>query len=96
MIISFGNKITKDLFDGIANKQLLRFPKALHKSALNKLTLLNGAIQLDDLKIPPGNRLEALRGDLKGFYSIRINDQWRIIFNWTPDGPANVEITDYH
>jgi len=96
MIISFGNKITKDLFDGIPNKQILRFPKSLHKSALNKLTLMDGAKQLDDLKIPPGNRLEALKANLKGFHSIRINDQWRIIFKWSDDGPTDVEIVDYH
>lgn len=96
MIISFGNKITKDLFDGIPNKQIFRFPKELHKSALNKLTLMNGANALDDLRIPPGNRLEALKGDLKGFHSIRINNQWRIIFKWTAEGPTEVEIVDYH
>jgi proteic killer suppression protein len=57
---------------------------------------LNRAARLDDLRAPPGNRLEALRGDLAGSYSIRINDQWRIVFRWTTEGPCDVEIVDYH
>lgn len=70
--------------------------KFLSKVVLRKLDMLNYAKRLDDLKAPPGNRLEALKGDLIGHYSIRINDQWRIIFIWSEDGPANVEIVDYH
>ena len=61
-----------------------------------KLDLLNAATNLDDLRAPPGNRLEALKGDLAGFHSIRINSQWRIIFRWTSSGPADVQIIDYH
>ncbi len=64
--------------------------------ALRKLRLLNQARQLSDLRIPPGNRLEALKGDRSGQFSIRINDQWRICFIWTEGGPAHVEIVDYH
>lgn len=63
---------------------------------MRKLDMLNAAHVLDDLKAPPGNRLEALKGDLAGFHSIRINSQWRIIFRWTPSGPEDVEIIDYH
>jgi proteic killer suppression protein len=64
--------------------------------AKRKLDMLDYASVLSDLASPPGNRLEALRGDLKGLYSLRINDQWRIIFRWTVDGPAKVDICDYH
>ena len=65
-------------------------------AARRKLVMVNNAVALDDLKSPPGNQLEALRGDLKGKHSIRINDQWRIVFKWTDDGPEEVEIVDYH
>ena len=58
--------------------------------------MLHYAVRLDDLKMPPGNRLEALRGDFRGFFSIRINDQWRIIFRWAASGPHDVRVTDYH
>ena len=64
--------------------------------ASRKLDMLNYAAKLEDLKSPPGNRLEALRGDLTGFHSIRINDQWRIVFRWTDSGPMEVQICDYH
>ncbi|AVP58421.1 type II toxin-antitoxin system RelE/ParE family toxin [Pulveribacter suum] len=65
-------------------------------AALRKLRLLHAAHVLHDLRIPPGNRLEALKGDREGQHSIRINDQWRVCFVWTPEGPADVEIVDYH
>ena len=58
--------------------------------------MLHYAARLSDLKSPPGNRLEPLKGDLAGFHSIRVNEQWRIVFEWTPDGPARVRVTDYH
>ena len=64
--------------------------------AMRKLAILNRAGQLDDLRVPPGNRMEALRGDRKGQYSIRVNDQYRICFVWTAAGPTDVEIVDYH
>jgi len=64
--------------------------------ALRKLAILDAATTLDDLRVPPGNRLEALKGDRKGQYSIRINDQWRICFIWKDSGPEMVEIVDYH
>jgi proteic killer suppression protein len=64
--------------------------------ALRKLDQLDAAVRLADLGSPPGNRLEALKGDRKGQFGIRINDQWRICFRWTPDGPIDVEIVDYH
>jgi proteic killer suppression protein len=61
-----------------------------------KLLMLNAAARLDDLRAPPGNRLEALKGDRKGRHSIRVNQQWRVCFRWTDNGPTNVEIVDYH
>ena len=66
------------------------------KVVARKLDMLDYAHQLSDLKSPPGNRLEALKGDLSGFHSIRINDQWRVIFRWTDSGPTDVDIRDYH
>ena len=73
-----------------------RFPADLLKVARRKLVQLNGAEALGDLATPPGNMLEALKGDLRGKHSIRINDQWRIVFRWTDAGPEDVEIADYH
>jgi proteic killer suppression protein len=64
--------------------------------AMRKLAMLNRAGRLDDLRVPPGNRLEALKGNLAGLHSIRINDQFRVCFRWTPEGPEDVEIVDYH
>jgi len=72
------------------------FPTDIAKVARRKLVQLNNATVLGDLAAPPGNRLEALRGDLGGRHSIRINDQWRIVFRWTNEGPEQVEIVDYH
>ena len=64
--------------------------------ARRKLDMLHYAVKLQDLRSPPGNRLEALKGDLRGYYSIRVNDQWRILFEWTEQGPSRVRIVDYH
>ena len=66
------------------------------KTAARKLDMLDYAGALTDLNSPPGNRLEALKGDLRGLHSIRVNDQWRIVFRWTPSGPAEVDVRDYH
>jgi proteic killer suppression protein len=96
VIQSFANQLTEDVFHGNRTKASRRFPVNLHRPAQVRLTYLNRAKTLQDLRVPPGNRLEQLKGKLAGQYSIRINDQWRIIFDWTEDGPANVEITDYH
>ena len=71
-------------------------PNELHAIAVRKLDQLNTASKLVDLRIPPSNRLEPLKGELKGFYSIRINDQWRVVFNWSAAGPEEVQIMDYH
>jgi proteic killer suppression protein len=72
------------------------FPADLAKAARRKLIMMDAATFLEALKSPPGNRLEALRGDLAGKHSIRINDQWRVVFRWTDAGPEDVEIIDYH
>ena len=69
---------------------------SISRIARRKLDMLHYAARLDDLKAPPGNRLEALNGDLKSYHSIRINEQWRIVFRWTDGGPVEVRITDYH
>ncbi len=92
MIKSFGCKETQKLFSGGKTRKFSGF----QSQAERKLQILNGAETLDDLKSPPGNKLEALSGDRYGQYSIRINNQWRLCFRWTDDGPENVEIIDYH
>ena len=69
---------------------------AVRRVVRRKLDVLHYATTLSDLRSPPGNRLEALKGDLAGFHSIRVNDQWRIVFEWRPDGPSRVRVTDYH
>jgi proteic killer suppression protein len=92
MLKSFRDSATQRLWmDGFAK----RF-SGIEKQALRKLDMLHHACSLDDLRAPPGNRLEALKGDRRGQHAIRINDQWRICFRWTKEGPADVEIVDYH
>ena len=83
MIESFGDKGTEDLFHGRKTKRTRGFPADLLGTALRKLDMINAAQNLDDLKAPPANRLEALKGDLKGYHSIRVNDQFRIVFRWS-------------
>jgi proteic killer suppression protein len=80
----------------VERRALKGFAANLVKAARRKLVMLNAATRLDDLAVPPGNRLEHLRRELSGKHSIRINDQWRIVFRWTDAGPAEVEIMDYH
>lgn len=96
MISSFGDKITADLYHGRISKRLHRFPPNVQRLALRKLDILNAAYRLEDLREPPGNRLKALKGDLAGFHSIRVNDQWRIIFRWADNNVYDVSLTDYH
>lgn len=95
MIISFKGQLASDLYLGRATAVTRRFPAELHGTAVRKLQYLNSAARLGDLRVPPGNRLEALRGDLSGFWSIRINRQWRIVFRWD-NGAKDVQIVDYH
>ncbi|MEL6716140.1 MAG: type II toxin-antitoxin system RelE/ParE family toxin [Planctomycetota bacterium] len=96
MIQSFGDSTTEDLFHGRRTARTRRVPADIVRSTLRKLDQVNAAHELDDLRSPPGNRLERLRGDLGGYHSIRVNDQWRITFRWTDAGPTEVSLTDYH
>lgn len=97
MIRSFRDGATEDLFYGRSTKAARqRLPQALWKKASLKLDALDSAAFLDDLRIPPGNRLEALKGDRQGQHSVRINRQYRICFQWTEAGPEDVEVVDYH
>lgn len=96
MIRSFKNRLAEDLFHGRVTTATRRFPTEVRKSARRKLQYLNAAVRLEDLALPPGNRLEALKGALKGLHSIRINDQWRVVFRWSTEGAAEVQVTDYH
>ena len=96
MIASFRDPATQALFDGEGGKAVRRIPSDIRSVAVRKLDMLNAARELDDLRAPPGNRLEALKGTLKGKHSIRINDQWRMIFRWETGDAHDVEITDYH
>ncbi len=96
MVVSFGDRATEDLFHGRRSKHARRLPPDIVSVALRKLDMLNAARNLQDLMRPPGNRLEALRGDLRGHHSIRINDQWRVVFRWLSGDAHDVRITDYH
>lgn len=95
MTLSFGDKTTEDLFNGVGSKSTRVF-QAILKVVRRKLDMVNTASRLDDLMSPPNNRLELLKGDLKGFYSIRINDQYRIIFKWQNGNAHEVRVKDYH
>ncbi len=93
MIVSFDSKETKKIWEG---ERVKRFSVDLQEMARRKLRMLNNSQNIADLKIPPSNRLEKLKGNLKDVYSIRINDQWRIIFKWTNGNASEVEVVDYH
>lgn len=93
MIISTKGKRTAD---AVADQYGKGFPADLAKRTRAMLSALDAAVELEDLRFPPGNQIEALKGDRAGQHSVRINAQWRICFVWTPQGPADVEIVDYH
>ncbi|MBN2494876.1 MAG: type II toxin-antitoxin system RelE/ParE family toxin [Deltaproteobacteria bacterium] len=96
MIQSFGNRLAEDLFDDRHTKETRRVPDSLRRAARRKLLYLHDAAELVDLKAPPGNRLEALKGDWKGYHSIRINDRWRVVFQWENSAAHDVQVVDYH
>jgi proteic killer suppression protein len=96
MIITFLTEGTRDIYDGKESKQARRIPQSIWRVAQRKLDMLNAAYSLNDLKSPPANRLKALKGGLRGKYSIRINDQYRIVFEFRDKNVYEVEITDYH
>ncbi len=97
MILSFKDKATEDVFNGRSSRAARKVcPQSVWRIAARKLDQLDSVLEIGELKIPPGNRLEALSGNRKGQFSIRINDQYRICFKWAKSGPEEVEITDYH
>ncbi len=93
MIISFGTKETEKIWNG---ERVNKLPNEIQETARRKLRMLNNSQHIADLQIPPSNRLEKLKSSLKDFYSIRVNDQWRIIFRWNNGNASEVEILDYH
>lgn len=93
MIISFGDKNSEKIWFG---ERIKRLPTEIQEIGRRKLRMLNNAQNLTDLQVPPSNRLEKLKGNLKDFYSIRINDKWRIVFKWNAGNASEVEIVDYH
>jgi len=95
MIAGFGDGATADFFHGVDSARARRW-SAIASVARRKLDMVNAAAKLEDLKSPPGNRLEALKGDWAGYHSIRINDQWRVIFKWKEGAAHEVKIRDYH
>ena len=93
MVLGFGDKETEKVFNLIFSRKL---PREIQERAYHKLVAIHEAESLETLRNPPGNRLESLRGDREGFHSIRINNQWRIVFRWEGSEALEVEITDYH
>ncbi len=96
VIVSFGDPTTEALFHGGQDVRTRRIPPDIRATTLRKLDMLNAASVLLDLRVPPGNRLEALHGDLEGMHSIRVNAQWRLVFRWTAVGPERVSLVDHH
>jgi toxin HigB-1 len=96
MIVSFGDDATKYLYHGRITNRVRRFPPVIIRTTLRKLDMLNAADRINDLREPPGNRLETLKGDFESYHSIRVNDQWRIIFQWKDNNTYRVSIVDYH
>lgn len=95
-IKSFKNGCAEDIFNSKESKDSRKLPQYLRENAIEKLDMINAAVHLTDLKVPPGNKLERLFGNLDGFWSIRINNQWRIIFQWHDGDAEDVAICDYH
>ena len=93
MILSFGSKDTQKIWGG---ERVKKIPNEIQEIGRRKLRMLNNSQNLTDLQIPPSNKLEKLKGNLKEYYSIRINDQWRIVFKWSNGNASEVEILDYH
>lgn len=96
MIETFGNALAEDLFDDKRTKAIRAFPPELRRAGRRKLLYLHDAADLRDLRVPHGNRLEGLKGIWKGFHSIRINDQWRVVFRWKGGNAFDVQVVDYH
>jgi proteic killer suppression protein len=96
MILDFGDQTTEDIFNGEDTKAARRVPKVSWSVARRKLDMVNAAHELKDLRVPPGNRLERLKGSLSAYHGIRINDQFRVIFQWFGSNAKRVRIVDYH
>jgi toxin HigB-1 len=96
VIRSFGNRLAEDVYDDRQSAAVRQLPPELYRAARRKLLYLHDADDLRDLRLPPGNRLEALKGDLRGWHSIRINDQWRVLFRRADGHAYEVQIVDYH
>lgn len=96
MLRTITDKTTQDVYDGVNSRHARKFPKELHGKARRLLDQLNTAPSVEFLRIPPSNRLEKLKGDLAGYWSLRINEQWRIIFRWEGSDAFDAEIIDYH
>ena len=96
MIESFGNRLAEDLFFDRRSRETRAFPPELMRVARRKVLYLHDAAELDDLRVPPGNRLEPPKGRWKGYHSIRINDQWRLVFRWEQGHAQDVTVVDYH
>ncbi|MBF8269977.1 MAG: higB [Gammaproteobacteria bacterium] len=96
MIESFGNRLAEDLFYDRITKEVRQFPPELKRSARRKLLYVHDAAKLVDLRVPPGNKLKMLKGKFAGFHSVRVNDQWRIVFRWEGGNARDVQVIDYH
>lgn len=96
VIAGFADETTRDVYDGLDTKAARRIPQSIWSVARRKLDMIEAAHEIADLRVPPGNRLEVLKGELKGCHSIRINDQFRIVFRWADGAAAGVSINDYH
>ena len=96
VIASFGDRATEDLYHGRRTSRVRRLPPDIVASALRKMDVIRAAHRLQDLRSPPGNRLEALSGNYEGFYSIRVNQQWRLVFRWEHDSAYELSLKDYH
>ncbi len=96
MIVSFANKLADDLFEDRKSKEVRSFPNELYRTARRKILYIHDAAELSDLKVPPGNKLEVLKGDLVGYHSIRINIHWRVVFRWNNGNAEELSVIDYH
>jgi len=96
VIIDFGDQATEDIFNGLDTKQARKIPRSIWQVAIRKLDMINAAHLLNDLRTPPANRLEILKGTRAGYYSIRVNDQYRVVFKWVDGNAKQVVVTDYH
>lgn len=96
MLKNLADKTTQDIYDGINSRQARKLPVELHDKVRRLLDQINAASKLEMLRIPPSNRLEKLKGDRAGFWNLRINDQWRIVFRWQGQDARDVQVIDYH